>query len=483
MSLGRALGQLSLFVFLCLGAGTLLAFLLNTFGVALFDFSNLAVPRGGLVLGVLVLMAAPLIPGLERFRLPVVVAAPFLTQYYQTALGWDVPNGATSLIRILPFAAMLALILPDLPDAIRRLSRNEQIAGLLVMLLAFGAWVGNADQTSIGWVGFGFLGVLAPGLFAWVQGVLARDRETAQTWLLAALTLAFAGLCLGTLVVIRFGLSMGIGGSAGLLGLRNVSDFNTVISYLILLWPFAMIGASRVGTPVVGMLAAAFLAASFVGLSRVGIVAGPVLVIVSLAMLYGRRPLKMAGVLGTFAVLGFGLWMALPNREMLAKNWSARFNVVSMDQAFQVLERVQPGGEDSQSRDEIREEGLRLFRSDPVLGQGFGGFASASQVGYGDAHSLFFTTLAEFGVVGFAVGYGLLALILLRLLRATTIPGPLRSAGTQLFIGFLIWVGVAHTIGVNWLLISERSFIATPANALLITLYFRIDRLLGESRA
>ena len=164
------------------------------------------------------------------------------------------------------------------------------------------------------------------------------------------------------------------------------------------------------------------------------------------------------------------VWTVVPNRESLGLVWAQRFYVGSPEQMIDVLGRVKPGGDDSFARDQLRNEALRLWRQDPLIGQGYGGFGAWSVRGYNDAHSLTFTTLAENGLIGLGLLYGLIGFLALRLLR-------LAKASSSFLLSFLAWLVAMHSVGGNLSVLSPHGFNINAINGVLLVTYLFVHRL------
>lgn len=465
--------------------GAMLGVVLNLLGVTIFPFGALAGPRNGFTVAFFLFLAVLVWPGSAKVRLGLFVLTPFLTQYYQTVLSWDVPQGATSVARVLPFIAMGAVCIPRAWTALRQFSKGEFLGSMLVFGLSLVGYLASFDRAIVGGTGVYLLGILAPAAYAYLKQELT-ERPQAKAMVNAALFLAFIVLCLGTLVVIQVGMGIGIGaeaGSGGILATRNISDFNLIISYLLLLWPFAAHGARSYGPIGLALISALFLLTSIVGLSRVAMTIGPVLILFTYLSILRESP-KFVGKTVLIGALCFGLvWMAIPGRDDLVRAWTLRFNVTSLDQIVTILERVRPGGEDSFARDQLRAEAQHLFQRDPILGHGLGGFSVTSTSGYGDAHSLSLNLLAEHGIPGVLAFFGACGLILLRALKLCTARLARWPTPSIFVFSFLAWLAAVHTVGGNLLVLLPRSFVVNFLNLFLLVLYLHPERILEQEPA
>lgn len=463
----------------CAGAGSLAAAGLDALGLNPLGFGAFDVGRNAVAITVYLLLAALFLPQTARWRLGLVFLIPLLTQFYQLGLGWDFDLGPSSLIRVMPYVAVLAAAGAELWRWKPSLSRLEQMGWTLCAGVGLVGWAASSGSSTTGLFGFLALGIVLPALAVYVRASLQREPEL-RAQLIAAGFWGFAAFAIGTLVVVRMGSAMELGGVTGLLGTRNISDYNLIFAYMLLLWPLALMGAASLGAPAVGGLCALFLASAIIGLSRTGILIVPILSLAGILALYARQPKAIGQACLSVLLMGALAWSALPNRDTLGMVWAQRFNVASAGQAFEVLERVRPGGSDSAARDQLRLEALRLFQQDPLFGQGFGGFGAWSLRGFNDAHSLTFTTLAEHGALGLFALYLLIGWLALRLVRMASWNG----GPTALFaLCFAAWLFSLHTVGGNLALLSERGFNINVINGLLLVIYLLAHHLVKPTSA
>ncbi|MBL8059146.1 MAG: O-antigen ligase family protein [Chthonomonas sp.] len=463
--------------FALLGATTSVA--ADALGVNLFGFGSMDVVRNGLACTVIGLLVALFLPRFQDIRAALAILIPVLTQFYQVGLAWDFALGPQSLIRVLPYVGLACALSAEL---IRRpvcLSRAEQVGFLLCGGVGLLGWVSGLDASAVGFFGFLVFAILLPLLYAYFKQQFASDI-TAGAQLASASFVSFLALAVGTFVVIKLGSGMSMGGVTGLLGTRNVSDYNLIFAYMLLLWPIALVAASRIGAWCVGVLSVLFLASAVIGLSRTGILLVPLLIIVGIFSLYRRSPVALGSTVLAMAITCLLVWTAMPNRESLGLVWAQRFNISSPEQMASIFSRVKPGGDDSFARDQLRNEALRLWRQDPLIGQGYGGFGAWSVRGYNDAHSVTFTTLAENGLIGLGALYGLFGFLGLRLLRLSFRPlnrGENYRIGAVFLVSFLAWLLAMHSVGGNLAVLSPRSFNVNVINGILMVAYLFVHRL------
>lgn len=473
----------------CVGGFTLIGATLgvatDALGVNLFGFGSMDVMRNSLACTVLGLLIALFLPRFQDIRTALVLLIPVITQFYQVGLAWDFALGPQSLIRVLPYFGVACALVAELVRRPVSLTRTEQVGMLLCGGVGLLGWVSGVDASAVGFFGFATFAFLLPLIYAYLKQQFATD-VTAGAQLTSASFVSFVALAVGTLVVIRLGAGMSMGGVTGLLGTRNVSDYNLIFAYMLLLWPIALLAASRYGAWCVGVISVMFLASAVVGLSRTGILLVPLLVIVGLISLYRRSPKAMGSSLLAMVVTCALVWTVMPNRESLGLVWAQRFNVSSPQQVASIFSRVKPGGDDSFARDQLRNEALRLWRQDPLIGQGYGGFGAWSVRGYNDAHSVTFTTLAENGLIGLGLLYGLFGFLGLRLLRLSFRPltdGSGSIIGFVFLVSFFSWLLAMHSVGGNLAVLSPRSFNVNAINGILLVAYFFVHRLSARAES
>lgn len=454
--------------------GALVALCTDGLGFNLLGFGNMDVARNAVAVTAFGSLIALFVPRYRSVRLGLILTIPLLTQFYQVGLAWDFALGPTSLIRVLPYVGVAMAVVAELIRRPISLSRAEQMGWLASAGIGILGWASGLGTGLTGPFGFIVFGLLLPGMYAFLKQQF-ENEPTAKAQIGAAGFVSFLALAVGTFVVIRLGSAMDMGGVAGLLGTRNVSDYNLIFAYMLLLWPLALMASGWFGPWCVGMISSLFLASAVIGLSRTGILMVPLLIIGGLVALYGKQPRQLGLTIAAVVVSGAAAWSMMPNRETLGTVWGQRFNIGSVDQMLEVANRVRPGGDDSEARDQLRNEALRLWRQDPLIGQGYGGFGAFSVRGFNDAHSITFTTLAENGLIGLVALYGLFGFLALRLLRLARwdVSGP----KSLFLLSFAVWLMAIHSVGGNLAVISAHGFNVNAINGLLIVLYLWVHRL------
>ncbi len=461
-----------------LGIGSaLLAFALDALGLNIMRFGALDVPRNAMCFLVFGLLIALFTPRFAHIRTSLVLIIPMLSQFYQVGLAWDYPVGPSSVIRILPYVAVAIAMAAGLWHRPVTPTKPEQLAWIGCLAIGALGLAGGMEFGSSGAFGLFVFGLYLPMTYFYIKSrMTVEDNVSAQIG--ASGLISFLMFAVGTFVVIRLGSGMEIGGVSGLLGTRNVSDYNLIFAYMLLLWPIALVGASWFGPWLCGGLSMLFIASAVMGLSRTGILMVPLLVVVGLATLYAKQSRSMVQSLAAMGLVGAIAWTMAPNRDTLGIVWAQRFNVGSAAQMLDVANRVRPGGDDSAARDQLRNEALRLWRQEPLIGHGYGGFGAFSVRGYNDAHSASFTTLAENGVLGLAGLYILLGFLALRLGRLATFKAP--GPKSLFLMSLVVWVIAVHTVGGNLGVFSEHGFNVNAINGVLLVMYFWVHTLFRD---
>jgi len=464
---------------ICLGLATVLSVCLDAFGVNLLNFGTLDIARNAIAFWVYFLVTLLFVPGEKHLRLPLVLLIPILTQLYQVGLGWDLPGGPSSIARIVPYVGVLIFLISTLLADRAKITRTEW--GFVIATNAVGvtgAVLGSASQ-AVALVTYLAVGVMLPLYYFFLKRELTSSTF-APSQIEASALMGFLALTVGTLVIIRMGSEMTLGGVTGLLGTRNVSDYNLVLAYLILLWPLALRAARAVGPVMVAIALVLLLASAIMGLSRTGLMFIPILAIAGLFSVFKHSVSTGIRTAGWIVVLGVIAFFATPQKDQLNTVWLQRLNLTESSQTSSLVTKLKPGGEDSTARDQLRMEGYRLFSQSPLMGQGFGGFGESSRRGFRDAHSMTFTALAETGILGLIALYFVLALVGLRLFRLATAKSV--QDGGLFFICFLMWLFAVHSVGGNLTAIQAGSFTVGAINGVLLMVYLWAGPVLRRSR-
>lgn len=417
------------------------------------------------------------------YEVVAMTTVPFLTQYYQTALGRDFPDGATSIARLVPYLAMAIAMAVSVYRRGYRVSRHESwLLGVVVAVALTGMLVG-LHLTLVGLPVAFFVAVLLPLFYLYVGGfarsVGARLEEFQLGIALGAFML-IGGFFLTYQLALQVRTHAGVGSVDSA---RNAADFNALVSYLVLSWPFSLAFASRVGGWLLVPLFVGFAAASFGGLSRTMLFMAPILLAVSLpaAMpdLKIRSLAKYAIVVAAILAGVFGGLRVWGETPKVIERWEQRLNVefdsetaLSFDD---LTSTVSPGSTSQLLRAEVREQGWRVFYDSPIVGEGWGTFPDFSRVEQMGAHSITVDTLEQVGLVGALPLWLLIALAFRRILRGVATPCPGRRLRIVFVCAFGLWLVAAHTLGSQLFIAAREGFNVSAITGLLFVLYLRTE--------
>lgn len=388
-----------------------------------------------------------------------VISIPVLTQFLHLFQKYDYSAGANSLWRLLPF------ILADLY--------------MLSVAIRFKTGLQNYEKAIFAsWAVLGYLSIIiSPNLAGIITGAftlilltiplcflylgIISKHPSFPAQLEQALCLTFIQLALGTFGLIFFGAQYK--GASNLLVTRNISDTNVTMAYFILLWPCALHYARRVRQSLflTLLLVLLFVLVVVVSFSRGAVfIVLPYLAASLWITVYRKRWLWLAAI-GLVLAADFGDLIGLINAD-LAYSWQLRF--ADLHSAGPVLQRIQ----EVSGRAEIRRIAYQLFLERPLLGHGTGSFELLGP-GYREAHSMFFTALAEQGLLGTLYLYGLFTAFGCHLCKMATIDRR-QLLLTLALAAYLLFV---HSVGSVFIIIPAKSLtINCIAPVLLICIYY-----------
>ncbi len=395
----------------------------------------------------------------SEHKLFYVLSLPVLSQFLHLFQKYDFPAGANSLWRLFPF------LLADLY--------------ILSVLIRFKTNLTMAEKSlTASWIAFNFLSIaISPNLAAIITGAFALLLVTIPLYFLylsifsrhpaflvnleRSLCLTFILLALGTFGLVYFGAQYK--GASNLLVTRNISDTNVTMAYFILLWPFAICYAMRTAH---SWLAAPLLIFLFLLVIILSFSRGAVFIVLPylLASIWTMSNWKHKlwfGALGAVISAGFNNLVHLINSD-LAYSWQLRF--ADFRTAGPALQKIQ----EVSGRTEIRRVAYELFLDSPLYGHGTGSFELLGP-GYREAHSMFFTILAEQGLIGILYLYGLFVALGYHLFRT-------RAAGNShriLPFALVIYLIFVHSVGYVFVIMPAKSLtINCIAPVLLVCIYY-----------
>lgn len=418
------------------------------YGVSLFGFSYSTTARTWVVFLVFTYLAIVLMSSLARSLSAVpILIIPFVTHYYQTVLGWDVATDASSFVRLLPLIVMALTmwiwIFRDRPVV----SRLEVMFLTMWAIASLGWAMGSYFlDLEIGLGALFFVWCLLPGLYYFIKGGLLHSKRFPDE-VMIALYIGFWLFVVGTLLTSLIGLDYR--GSSNLLSVRSLNDTNYVFGYMLLTWPFALrADQSLLRGRSLPLMIVGFLLVVTLSFSRGAILLSVPLLLLTL-VLSTSSSRQIALLVALFAVIAVIVWPLYG--ETILYSWNQRIGVSGDDLSIFRTLYANVGDQFADTgRYEIWSSAQMMFARSPVIGNGFGSLRSTGfgVDGFSGGHSLLFEILADQGIVGFLLIYGLLAGVIVRMLRFLQ-----RTVGAErrfLFVmlcNFISWFIFAHTVG------------------------------------
>jgi hypothetical protein len=475
--LGLALRDYSLTVAACASLALYAAGILRVSGLNPFPFAQLVGLRTAFTLFVWLYLAATLAGLGSRFEVIAVGTIPFLTQFYQVALGRDFAG--PGLVRLMPYLVMALAMALAVGLRRWRPGVNEALVFGAVWVVALVGLLRGVHLTPAGLPAAFFVGVVLPLFYAYVES-LARRGPHRLDELLLGLTIGAFLLMFGFFVILQLGLGVETAlGFGSIDSAMNAADFNSLAGYLLLLWPFVLSFAVRRSRLLVGGLLMMLLATVFAGLSRTMLFLTPALVLASIPACLPRLRFKdaVAFVLALGVTAGLAVWSLdrLGLTSWTLFRWEQRLDLEVPDVASitmaDLLRSVSVGSRAREVRAILRQQGWAMFRGSPLVGQGWATFPYFSQVDQTSAHSLTVDVLAQAGLIGAALLWGLILLAVERLARAILAYRRRFRLVIVFAAALLLWLVAAHTLGAQMFIVAEGGFTCGAVNGLLFVLY------------
>ncbi|QRR03239.1 O-antigen ligase family protein [Dyadobacter sandarakinus] len=397
------------------------------------------------------------------------LSIPVLTQFIHLFEKYDFPAGAMSIWRLLPFLLMLVFLFDKLSKRSFILSKETRtgIAAWILMHLLF--LLITPKPGEVVFAGCLFYILLLPLSFLFLQNVSVESSFL--IWIENSLCLLFFVLGLGTIGLVVAGSQYK--GSTNLLVTRNIADTNVTMAYFILLWPFVLLYCRRNRERLVRLAGIVMLLIMVViSFSR-----GSVLLMVPYLLLTltldgsFRYIAALLFVIGIIAMLRPDL-MHTDAAGELAYSWKLRIeDFMTGTQSAGKLHQIS-------GRSEIHATALRIFYESPVIGSGISSFEVLGP-GYREAHSLFYTLLAEEGILGTAYFYFLLYIVAQELGSKILY----NTACQLLFASFIFYLIFNHTVGSVFVILPRKSLtINCIAPILILGQYFYAQDLRTSAR-
>ena len=397
----------------------------------------------------------------SRHKLFFVLSLPIFTQFLHIFQKYAFTTGANSLWRLLPYIILNVYLLHFLAGR----HPTDQTKNHLVTVLWFIASVLflsiSPNLENIIWGGITLYIFTIPLLFSYLK--IACQANDFQQELDKYLCLLFIILGLGTFGLVYAGASYK--GSDNLLASRNIADTNVTMAYFILLWPFALLYSVKNKA---ALWLKVILMAIFVGVVTLSFSRGAIFLVLPFILVTSLMASTFIDLTLLFAVVIPGYLYrskiaGFMNVQDLLYFWQLRFaDMGSLNSMLTKLETIS-------GRTEIHKVAYSLFLQKPLLGHGIGSFELLGP-GFREAHSLWYTLLAEQGIIGSAFIYSLLATLLFRLVNlALTID----RKYTILLISFVCFLLFNHTVGSTFVILPGKSIhVGCIAPLLLMCTYF-----------
>ena len=389
-----------------------------------------------------------------------VISIPVLTQFIQLFQKYSFSAGANSLWRLFPFILLNLYFLYFFLNKPVLLSQREKL--FLTSWITFNCFFilisPNLDKIFIG--GFLLYGFTLPMYFAYFKAAsYAVDfRKEVEKYL----CLLFIILGSGTFGLVFAGAEYK--GSDNLLATRNITDTNVTMAYFILLWPFVLLFSGNSNQLQIKRIVFILI---YAGIVIISFSRGAVLIIVPYLFL-------TVFSIRNFFRLYWLILLALPflfysneiqiflDKQDMTYFWRLRFGEMdSMNALISKLPQIS-------GRAEIHLTAYRLFLQSPLFGNGTGSFEILGP-GYREAHSLFYTLLAETGISGALYMYAILIVLGISLWKIIETDRKL----AVIFIAFVFYLIFNHTVGSVFVIIPGKSItINCIAPILLICMYF-----------
>jgi O-antigen ligase len=395
----------------------------------------------------------------SRHKLFHVLSIPVFTQFIQIFQKFSFTAGANSVWRLLPFIILGLYFAHFFVRNQIRVSRNQKVFILSwIVLQGFFLFISPNLGMIIGGGLLLYL-ITIPAYFVYLTSIcMAVDfRNELEKYL----CILFIILAFGTFGLIYFG--AGYKGSDNLLASRNIADTNVTMAYFILIWPFALLYANRqkMRTIFVFMLACLFITIVVFSFSRGAVFLVLPYLIITLFLTGHFLKWLLTVVLVCYA--NWDLLLNLLDSQDLAYFWSLRFGDVFSGSSFWGNLQAVSG------RVEIQQTAYELFLENPVTGHGIGSFEVLGP-GFREAHSLYYTLLAEEGLLGAIYFYGLFFFLAKCLLSLSI---KLGAAYWSMPIALLFYLVFNHTVGSVFVIIPGKSIsVNCVAPVLLMCLYF-----------
>ncbi|MCF0051030.1 O-antigen polymerase [Dyadobacter sp. LJ53] len=396
----------------------------------------------------------------SRHKLFHVLAVPVFTQFLHLFQKYSFPAGANSLWRLAPFLILDSYFLYVFIQKPVCLGRGEKLFLTFWIITQLFFLLISPNLENIVFGGLLFFSLTLPCYFIYLNLVNTAKhfRENLEMYLCTLYII----LGFGTFGLVIVG--AGYKGSDNLLATRNITDTNVTMAYFILLWPFVLLFAER---HALNSLIRFVLYSILSGVVIFSFSRGAVLLVLPYMLITTFLIGNVVRFWWVIALLTLAL-NVFPDLIFdykdwdMAYFWTLRFGGVMATDS--VLDKLQQAS----GRAEIHEIAYNLFLSKPLVGHGTGSFEMLGP-GYREAHSLFYTLLAENGLLGLICMYSLLFFLLISTLSV--------CRGNQKYallpLSLIFYLAFNHTVGSVFVILPARSVtINCLAPMLLLCLFF-----------
>lgn len=396
----------------------------------------------------------------SRHKLFYILAIPVFTQFIHIFQKYDFTTGANSVWRLFPFLVMDLYFVNFFFKKRSELSRQNKlfICSWIIFNAFFLIISDNLEKLILGAIVLYI--ITLPLLFFYLN--LANHAENFRGEIERYLCLLFIIFGLGTFGLVYAG--AGYKGSDNLLATRNIADTNVTMAYFILLWPFALLYSLRNS---MSQLFRFGILAIFLGVVILSFSRGAVLIVlpyIFITILFVPNLVSLKWILALLVlIVSYTTKIAaFLEQQDLIYFWRLRFgDMVSFNSLLSKLESAS-------GRGEIHRIAYSLFLRSPLIGHGIGSFEILGP-GYREAHSMWYTLLAEEGIVGAVYHYWIFIVLGLVLLKTVV----REKKYAVFFISLLFYLLFNHTVGSVFVILPGKSItINCIAPILLTCLYF-----------
>jgi len=414
-----------------------------------------------LVGGALLITFAINPPFPSRYLVPLYLIAIIVGYFYQLALMWDAPLGA-SLIRSLFYV----LLLVGLVIIVVRGSINSRYLLFFIGWLLCNVFSILGDSAPDNVVMLYLLGVVLPGFFALALYSYFKTGNSLQR-LSDAMTVGVMGLSAGLIVVMFLSIIVKYG---DITLTRSASDLGYASELIFLAWPFILWRFNSRSLPWKIVILTVFTLAFVFSFSRAIFVLGGLLAVVTFL-----RPSVLLNKRFIIVVIALIIILSFFVSEEVVHFWLGRLNITSwVDLVSFDSEKLSAFM--ASNRPDIWRFAIQAFYEAPFIGNGLGSFSTlmsretSGALAYSGAHSLILTVLAERGLISATFVAGMLGYIWLKLLWLwRTAVGRSREFFFLAAAGFTCFMVAAHSTGAD--LLDSGTMIVDSTVSIFIMVY------------